>query len=175
MFARTGGWTRTSTLSPRKRSSSWKKQVLFAAPTGLGHLVPKKDGSWCPFGDYCHLNAITILDRYPIPNIGGQAPLEERRHQADMTQVYKILTEKDMVKSDTWFLPVNNEGRSTRSTADPLNLRIQPARLEVRRNFFTNRVVEDWNKIPSSLKSAKTVKSFKNGYSHLRATMVENA
>ncbi len=32
--------------------------------------------------------------------------LEERRHQADMshmTQVYKILMEKDMVKSDTWF------------------------------------------------------------------------
>jgi hypothetical protein len=44
----------------------------------------------------------------------------------------------------------------------------------VRRNFFTNRVVEDWNRIPSSLKSAKTVKSFKNGYAHLRATMVEN-
>jgi len=53
-------------------------------------------------------------------------------------------------------------------------LGIQPARLEVRRNFFTNRVVEDWNRIPSTLKSSKTVKSFKNGYAHLRATMVEN-
>jgi ribonuclease P/MRP protein subunit RPP40 len=94
----------------------------------------------------------------------GLTTLEERRHHADMTQVYKILMEKDMVKSDTWFLSVNNAERNTRSKADPLNLLIKPARLEVRRNFFTNRVV----------KSAKTVKSFKKGYAHLRATMVEN-
>jgi hypothetical protein len=44
---------------------------------------------------------------------------------------------------------------------DSVYLRIRPSRLEVRRNFFTNRVVEDWNRIPSSLKSAKTVKSLK--------------
>jgi hypothetical protein len=60
----------------------------------------------------------------------------------------------DELKSDTWFLSVNNAARNTRSTADPLNLRIQPDRLEVRRHFFSNRVVEDWNRIPSSLKWA---------------------
>ncbi len=49
-----------------------------------------------------------------------------------MTQVYKILTARDMVKSDTWSLSVNNAGRNTRSTADLLNLRVEPARLEVR-------------------------------------------
>jgi hypothetical protein len=63
---------------------------------------------------------------------------------------------------------VNNAGRNTRSIADPLNLRVQPARLEVRRHFFSNRVDEDWNKIPSCLECAKTMKSFKNGYAHLR-------
>jgi hypothetical protein len=51
--------------------------------------------------------------------------------------------EKDMVKSDTWFLTVKNAGRNTRSITDPLNLRVQPARLEVRRHFFSYRVVED--------------------------------
>jgi hypothetical protein len=69
---------------------------------------------------------------------------------------------------------VSNAERNTQRAADPLNLRIQTARLEVRRHFFKYRVVEDWNRIPSSLKSAKTVKSFKNGYAHHRATMVEN-
>jgi hypothetical protein len=33
------------------------------------HMVPKKDGSWCTCSDYCCLNTITVLDRYPLPNM----------------------------------------------------------------------------------------------------------
>jgi hypothetical protein len=69
----------------------------------------------------------------------GLLTLEERRHQADMVQTYKIVTGKDMVKSETWFQSVAVTGRATRSADDPLN-------------------------IPSSLKQAETVRAFKNGY-----------
>jgi hypothetical protein len=32
-------------------------------------MVPKKDGSWRPCGDYHHLNLVTTLDKYPLPNM----------------------------------------------------------------------------------------------------------
>lgn len=37
----------------------------------LLHLVVKKDRTICPCGDYRRLNAVTILDRYPIPRINN--------------------------------------------------------------------------------------------------------
>jgi hypothetical protein len=55
----------------------------------------------------------------------GLLSLEERRHQADMVQTYKIVTGKDMVKSETWFQSETLTGRATRSTDDPLNVRPQ--------------------------------------------------
>jgi hypothetical protein len=50
----------------------------------------------------------------------GLTTLEERRHQADMVQTYKIVTGKDRVNrnSETWFTSVTESGRPTRNTAD---------------------------------------------------------
>ena len=36
------------------------------------------------------------------------------------------------------------------------------ARLELRRNFFSQRVAEKWNSLPGETKEARTVKEFKN-------------
>ncbi len=88
----------------------------------------------------------------------GLTTMEERRHQTDMVQVYKIITGKDMVNSDDWIQKVDGSERLTRSAVDPLNLRPQADRLEVRRKFFSNRTVEGWNKIRNEVKNARTVR-----------------
>ena len=102
----------------------------------------------------------------------GMVTLEERRHQQDMAQVYRIVHGHDRVDPCQWFTKVNDE-RVTRRAADPLNLVAGRSRLDLRRNFFSQRIVEHWNKIPADLKRARTVFLFKKGYKHLRQAMVQ--
>ena len=89
--------------------------------------------------------------------------LEARRVQFDMVQVYKIVHGKDNVDTATWFEMVGDEpGRVTRHTSDPLNIRKPRAITELRRAFFSHRVVEQWNKLPSEVKASKNVATFKS-------------
>lgn len=98
----------------------------------------------------------------------GLLTLEERRHQLDMAQTYKILTRKDNVQSSSWFRMAAEGERATRAATGPLNLKIPTSRLEVRKHFFSQRVPEAWNKIPATLKEAATVTGFRKGYRKYR-------
>ena len=57
--------------------------------------------------------------------------------------------------------------RVTRHTAKPLNIKNQNARLEVRRNFFSVRAVEQWNRLPAKIQSVDNVVAFKVAYDKL--------
>ena len=54
--------------------------------------------------------------------------------------------------------------RVTRTTADPFNVIVKHGRLDTRRNFFSVRVTEDWNRVPSDIKKMRAVAGFKNAY-----------
>ena len=95
----------------------------------------------------------------------GLSTLDSRRMRYDMVETYKIIHKKNNVKRETWFKLYDQEhNRVTRLAADPLNIRSQPSRLELRKHFFSNRVVELWNSLPSEVKNARNVVQFKSKF-----------
>ena len=80
-----------------------------------------------------------------------------------MIQTFKIIRGHDDVDCRTWFslIPEDRE-RSTRAAGGGLNLVGEASRLEMRRNFFSQRVVASWNRLPLATKNAKTVGQFKH-------------
>ena len=72
----------------RPSSSPWSSPL---------HMVPKSDGTWRPCGDYRLLNAKTVPDRYPVPNVHD---LSARLHGCT------VFTKLDLVKG-YYQVPMN--------------------------------------------------------------------
>ncbi len=97
----------------------------------------------------------------------GIQSLEGRREESDMVQTHKIVHGLDEVKRGQWFELEANRGTSgvrTRHQQGVLNLRPAYGRTEVRRNFFSVRVVPKWNALPDKIKMSATTHSFKHQY-----------
>ena len=99
--------------------------------------------------------------------------LSERRVRGDMLQTFKILKGIDDVDYKTWFTKVNECHQRTRQAVSVSeegvitkseNLVKPKTRLEVRRNFFSCRVVEPWNHLPPGVQEAADVQDFKMKY-----------
>ena len=91
--------------------------------------------------------------------------LEERRHQADMHLVYKMLRDGG---ENTMFEMAASGRQCTRNASGPLNVRVKHGRLDLRGNFFAVRVTEKWNRIPVEIKSVSTIEKFKEVYKKFR-------
>jgi Reverse transcriptase (RNA-dependent DNA polymerase)/Endonuclease-reverse transcriptase len=111
------------------------------------------------------LNADTYEGK--LRELGIQS-LADRRKEADMVLTYKVLHEKCSVNRDLWPKLINEHGRNaphlTRSATDELRLRQPLARNDRRKNFFTVRACEEWNKLPPNVKKAKSIGQFKKLY-----------
>jgi len=90
--------------------------------------------------------------------------LSERREELDMTEMFKIMSGQSDVQCGTWFEKVDTEGRVTRQSSEELNVRVPGARLDLRKHFFSVRVCEKWNSLPSTIKHCRTAKNFKTAY-----------
>ena len=94
----------------------------------------------------------------------GIETLENRREDMDMIQTYKIIAKVDSVDKKEWFkMSAENGERVTRATSDKSRIEIKRVRTEARGHFFSQRVVNNWNRLPAATRDAKNVNSFKHG------------
>ena len=83
--------------------------------------------------------------------------LKGRRIRGDLIQVYKIFQGIDDM--DNKLLPLATY-HSTRN--QDFKLRTRFSKRDIRKYTFTNRVVEIWNSVPTEIKNAPSLNSFKN-------------
>ena len=93
----------------------------------------------------------------------GIPSLQERRIEIDMVQTFKIVKGIDKVECELWFERADSR-RPTRSNTAKHSLVPRRTQHEYRRNFFSSRVVDHWNSLPSEMREARTVSQFKRLY-----------
>ena len=94
----------------------------------------------------------------------GMVTLEKRRERGDLIQAYKTLSGKDQVDPHTWFQCVQPRdiGMTTRALTGSMNVVRNEGRTDIRRNFWSVRVCDPWNRLPDEIKDQATTNSFKN-------------
>ena len=102
----------------------------------------------------------------------GLQTLEERRHQADMCTVHKLMHGVGGVDYGTWFDRASDSERVTRVAADILNVKVKNGRLDLRKNFFSVRASTCWNAVPQELKRILPAHLFRRAYRRHRESML---
>ena len=88
--------------------------------------------------------------------------LQLQLDKQDLQEMYKIMTGTGELNPENLFKkPKIRTGAVTRSADDPHHLPTPRTRLEIRKNFFTVRIVEKWNALPIEIKSLGKIQHFK--------------
>ena len=79
--------------------------------------------------------------------------MEERRIRGDMIQTSRILNGIDQVEASTWFTMATDRDRTgaaiTRHSRDTTMI-VGVSKIDVRKNFFSQRVPRYWNSLPET-------------------------
>ena len=99
----------------------------------------------------------------------GLTTLHDRRIRGDLIETYKMLKGLSQVDHNTWFNTMaRSSGPQTRLSSDPLALETKPARLDLRKNFFSVRVPPAWNALPLAIRQSSSLNQFKNQYDQFK-------
>ena len=88
--------------------------------------------------------------------------LEDRRRRGDLIEQFKIMNDMSILDKNELFTFVKDRHNiDTRNSSQDL-LVPEKVRLNVRKDFFTCRVINDWNQLPDYIRNSTTVNEFKN-------------
>jgi hypothetical protein len=88
----------------------------------------------------------------------GLPTLKYRRIRGDMIETYKILTGK----YDNEVIPKLELCKSTVTRGNSFKLATHRTRYDLRKYFFSNRIVNTWNSLPDEIVTSITTNQFKN-------------
>ena len=88
----------------------------------------------------------------------GLDTLEKRRLRNDMVEVYKLLANQDNIGSSFFEYDENIMNLRYHNR----KLKGKPFKTEIRRNAFSQRIVNTWNSLPKNVVNSLTLDSFKN-------------
>ena len=87
----------------------------------------------------------------------GLMTLEERRNRSDMVEMYKVLKGLSAIPRETFF-ELNGSGRTRGNSLKIVKKVIQT---DIRKFFFSQRVINRWNALDERVVAAETVDAFK--------------
>ena len=87
--------------------------------------------------------------------------LNERRQRGDMIDVFKLLASVENIDCNQFFTPATTCYALRGHDRKLVKTR---SRLDTRKFFFSQRVVNSWNSLPASVVQATSVNMFKNAY-----------
>ena len=85
--------------------------------------------------------------------------MEKRRIRGDLIQVFRIVKGFDKVDLESFFELDNRGGHGLRG--HKWKLKVKRSRLQLRGGFFSQRVINTWNRMPAGVVEAPSVNSFK--------------
>ena len=83
--------------------------------------------------------------------------LEYRRKRADVMQTYKIMNNIDRIDEKKFFKPC----KEVRTRGHTMRVQKTQCKSLVRRNTFSQRVVNDWNALPDAVVTSGSINQFK--------------
>ena len=88
----------------------------------------------------------------------GLWSLEDRRIRADLIEVFNIIPGLSTVNFSTFFEYTTHE----KTRGHPLKLNKNQVRTDLRQHFFSERVINTWNKLDSDIVCSSSLNIFKN-------------